>query len=310
MLVLLFVAVAGAFYGMKYFKINLKTEEVRQAPRVVLQGAQPIDSINANARKTDADQPRITVPDEPPSGSVYHVKAKATGQGNGSKLRPWNNLQHALCMLRPGDRLLIWPGGYEAPVAIDGECVDGTAERPIEVYSSDHAYLAGKKRTRADEKNADGSDSWRPVKGAVMLIARSHWKIAGFEVQPNWNAIGIEIGPNVTGIELDSLHLWGAIGDAISVRHGSSNILLEKMHIHHVGSLEGKSQGYFDGQAAAIRIAPGVSGLTARAIKTHNIAGKAVQIISPEDYPAVTGLQPANGLELDVAERANQEKWW
>ena len=234
------------------------------------------------------------------------MSANVREAGDGSFEHPWNDLQTALCVLEPGDRLLIMGGGYPGPFAIDGDCKDGTAEKPIEVYVADDALVG----------NLMSGDT---VQGEVLRMARSYWHLAGMEIRPQRTLVGLVIGPDVHHVTIEAFHIYSGIGVGIAIEPGSEDIEIRRGHLHQLGTLEGRSRDKHrdaDGNATApdgagVRIAPGTRRISVANTKIHNIFGEPVEVIPPEKYAADPTLPPA--AELTIDDRffsGEQEKWW
>jgi hypothetical protein len=234
------------------------------------------------------------------------VSSDVREAGDGSFEHPWNDLQAALCVLEPGDRLLIMGGGYPGPFAIDGDCKDGTADKPIEVYVSDDALVGN--LVTGDIVNEE-----------VLRMARSHWLLAGMEIRPQRTLVGLVIGPDVHHVTIEGFHIYSGMGVGIAIEPGSEDIEIRRGHLHQLGTLEGRSRDKHRGtdadaiarNGAGVRIYPGTRRISVVDTKIHNIFGGSVEVILPEDYLADPTLPPAADLTIDDKRfSGEQEKWW
>lgn len=258
----------------------------------------PITGINPEPVEGVAgDAPRIKVPDTPPPGRTLHVSSAFRQSGDGSFEKPWNDLQAALCALEPGDRLLIMSGGYPGPFAVDENCRDGTAEKPIEVYVADDALMGNLM-------------SGETVQKEVLRLARSHWRIAGIEIRPQRTLAGVVIGPDVHHVTIENAHIYSGLGTGIVIEPGSEDITVRESHLHQLGTLEGRSKGQEVGTGAGVRIAPGTRRIAVLDTKMHNILGPPVEVTPPEQYTADPTLPPATDVTIDDEKFAGEQRKW
>jgi len=266
------------------------------APRVVVSESTELDRYGSGGLRT-GDGPRIRLPTEPGSGELFHVSANADPGGDGSRERPWRSLTDSLCRLSPGDRLVVLDGAFTGPVAIDRDCADGNAGRPIEVYFGDDVVVRG----------------LVPSREPVFAINRSHWTIAGLQVLPGPVRTGIAIAPDVRGVELRMVKVNRGDGVAMRVGYGATDVLLSRLHVHHMGFTDGSHEpGPADsGAAAAVVIEPGVTELRIVESKFHQIGGARIRVIDPDSFSEVPGL-PAAEFSVDAKTQRPGEgdRWW
>jgi hypothetical protein len=252
-----------------------------------------------------ADPPRAPLPDAEPTGRRYHVSPRGDDAAEGSPKQPWRSLDHALCRLEPGDRLTIGAGTYVGPFAIDGDCHDGTAERPIEVYANDDATLVG----------AKGSAE------PVLTIARQYWTLAGLEV-----SAGPIDGPliRIAGarhVIVNAAHVVGSAGDGIEIGPGSEDIEIHDSHLHQLGAggapvssrqRGGNAARRPEGRVIAVRILPGTRVIRITGTNIHNVWGEPIHVVTPEEHLAAGGerLAAAADLEIDTRQfQTGQDEW-
>jgi len=186
------------------------------------------------------------------------------------------------------------------PIAVDGECKDGTPEKPIEVYMADDAVLENP--IRGDEV----------IQKELLRLARSYWLLAGVEVHPLRTWVGVVIGPDVRHVTIEAAHIYGGLGVGIVIEPGSEDITITGSHLHKLGTLGGpRSQGDTSGEDAGIRIYPGTRRIAVLDTRIHNVLGAPVEVVPPEHYAADPGLPPAAELTIDDRQfTSGQDKWW
>lgn len=259
-------------------------------------GLKVVSQVPVAGSEADRDARPPELPDHE-AGPTYYVDQAAAEQGTGSWNRPWADLQQSLCRLRPGDRLAIVSGTYEAPVAVAGDCVDGSPRQPIVVVA-------------AGEVTLRGPDTRRPVDRPTLTLARSHWRIRGLKIEPQWSRPGILVSSGTVDVELSDLHMLKGIGDGVRVAHGAGDITIANAHLHHLGTLRGAQRNFRDPDTAAILIAPGTTRITVSGVVIHHMEGDAVQIVSPDRYEAQAGLPEARDVVVEnVASRMLFGEW-
>lgn len=111
-------------------------------------------------------QKRVEIVENP--HRLVFVSSKASGAGDGTRDRPFRNLQVAVNRAKPGDKIMVGPGKYE-PVLIKKS---GTASAPI--------ILAGQS-DGSDRPVIDGTDT--KVRGLISVRGASHITVSGFRLQ-------------------------------------------------------------------------------------------------------------------------------
>jgi len=241
--------------------------------------------------------PQLELPEHNSRGRTLQVKGDHPTSGSGKPGDPWNDLQQALCRLQPGDRLLIWPGNYATPIAIDGDCIDGTPERPIEVVAAAGARIIG-------------PDIREPMDRPAMRVARSHWHFYNLEIEPQWTRPGVRLAPAVADIRLVGLHILKGIGSGVEISHGASEITISGGHLHHLGTLRGTRRDFRDPNTAGVVVAPGTSGIVISLTDIHHMEGAAVRVFDPDEYLQAPGLPAADGVVVEgVTSRALLGEW-
>ncbi|MBT8420440.1 MAG: right-handed parallel beta-helix repeat-containing protein [Gammaproteobacteria bacterium] len=216
----------------------------------------------------------------PPATGTHYVKPRAPNGGDGSSEHPFNALQHALCVLRPGDRLVMRVGDY-GPVSVAGDCVDGTAERPITVVADQSAALTGK----APEV-------------PVLDIQRAFWRFEQLEIMPDRRGpIAVRIqGKETHHIEIVDAHIHKGGGNGISISDGAHDITIQGTHIHHIGDPRGEKARF---HAAALLLTPDVRGVLLTGSDVHHIRGEhPFQLVGTEDE----GIRAPSSEQMTIIE--------
>ena len=211
----------------------------------------------------------------PRSQRTRYVTEDASGPGDGSREHPWKDLQVALCSLEPGDRLVVGAGIYAGSFHIAGDCRNGTAEDPIQVFAR-HAFL-----------KSSGS-------GDVLTVERAHWQF--WEVQiallDSESAGFVTRGPGAHDIQVDQSHIYEGKGPAVRLAAGSSRITLSNCHIHQSMGVQidaGTSQitlvndHIHHNRSASVTIGGGdatepASGIAITGSRIHNDRGPALRL--------------------------------
>ena len=206
---------------------------------------------------------------------VFYANSGAPADGDGSEAKPWKDVQKALCLLHPGDRLVLQPGVYTGPWVVGKGCRDGTADAPIQLFGEE-SFLHG-----GVEKNP------------LMTISRAHWQIWNPELVlgPAATAGVVVSGPGAHDIILDDLHIYDGRGHAIRIGEGSSRVTVSNSHIHQSSGVvvTGPAEGIVFTRnkihhnfAGPITLAGGPAGLVEDVVvsrnKFHNDAGPAVSM--------------------------------
>ena len=253
----------------------------------------------------EEEVPRIYLPETALLEDDYFVlpKGDAPIAGDGTRESPWRGLQKALNRLAPGDRLIVLNGRYRGPVVIDVGAADGTPEAPITVYFASGAEIVGPQPDEGSKPTA---------LSALVTIARSHWRLEGL------NAIGgyvdpvLRVASTVEGLHLGSPHLRAASGSGIHVLPGASGVSLTDVHLHHLGSLEGRDRAASarygsPGAAPFAALVVPAEGATVAGGKVHHVFGAPALL----DEPSGRRRAPPELLKrwgLSVSE--GEERWW
>ncbi len=169
---------------------------------------------------------------------TLHVARRAPAGGDGSRERPWNDLQAAFRSLSPGDRLLVGAGEYQGPLRIDASCRNGTAQAPIQV-AFEKATFSG-----------SGGDP-------VLTAGRSFWRFEGFAAdlaETEGPAVAVE-GPDARGIVFDRGRISGGAGAGARIGAGASDVVLANTSFSRSG------RGVPPLGAMGVSIEPGSSGV-------------------------------------------------
>ncbi len=288
-------------------------------PTAAAPSARPVTIVSSGARPIEPPKDegenvkrgvRLNLPSEPPIGRTIYVNANGQGRADGSRDRPLRDLQAALCDLGPGDRLIIWDGEFQGPLAIAETCRDGTREAPIEVYAAADSVLRG--GTHSDEP--------------VLTVARAYWNLHDLMVVPLESlGGGVVLRAPAHDLILDSPHIRSGRGNGIEIHPGVSGVLIEDAHLHHLGIQEGGHRGNALGASpigqrvdpkttppgAGIRIYPGTRGIQVLHSEIRNIFGVAVEVVTPQQHHD-SSLASAADLEIDDTGfvKEQQEQWW
>ncbi|HEX4439518.1 MAG TPA: right-handed parallel beta-helix repeat-containing protein [Thermoanaerobaculia bacterium] len=170
-------------------------------------------------------------PKFPDAKRTRFASAEAKDAGDGTLEHPWRDLQHALCALEPGDRLVVASGIYTGAFrAGGGACRDGSADAPIQVFAR-HAFL-----------KSDGS-------GAVLTVEKAHWQLWEVQIALLDSAVpGLVIrGTGAHDVAIDQTHIYEGNGPALVMAAGAARVTVSNCHIH---------------QSKGIRIEDGASEVT------------------------------------------------
>ena len=289
-LLLLFASLYAVYVA--YFRYQQENPQIS----IEILGEAPIKGINPSATSAIGDPPRIKVPEEPAIGRTLYVSARTGASGHGTFQQPLRNFQKVVCELQPGDRLLVMAGVYSGPFIIGKDCANGTPEAPIELFFADDAVFGGDEGSTASNN-------------AVITIQRSHWHLAGVEIQPVRSLDGLVIGPGVDNVSVEGAHIYSGLGNGIKVGAGSKNITISRSHLHQLGTLEGRSNTWVHGKGAGILVESGTDGVVLRNNRIHNVLGEAIKIITNETTVAATNKVTAPLLENNMLSE-DQEKWY
>lgn len=283
-------------YGIFSERNVLEQHDSRPAS-ATLQSYQPITPADA-PRVLSTELPIISMPPHPAIGRTVHVRSEWPRRGSGTQEDPYRDLQPTLCSLAPGDRLIIWPGRYLGPITIDGDCVDGTMERPIEVVLASGALFFGEEGVE------------EPIDTPLLEVKRSSWHFIELELEPHWMRPAMLIGPNVSDIQVIGAHILKGVGHGIQIADGVSNVLVEDSHLHHLGTLRGAKRNFRDPRAAGVSVAASATDVRLNALVLHHLEGEAIWVWSTGDRQATEAeLQARNISQSMIDASALQGRW-
>ena len=216
------------------------------------------------ALPTASDRPKADGP------ALYVDAAKGGDANDGSEVKPWKTLAHALPKLKPGDTLYLRGGTYYERVKIT---VSGTATQPITVraFPGELAVLDGGLREFAETP----ATAWEPVKDSTVGEYRSAKPYPKYEgivlghFLDSMNTLhGYRFGTdvrstneywNLTGkIEDDPKGLYCGPGVWLDAKTGHLHCRLAHTKLHHLG--EHNYKGETDPRKLALAIAgPGIA---------------------------------------------------
>lgn len=148
---------------------------------------------------------------------TFFVTAGQRRGGNGTRAKPWTDLQAALRALRPGDRLVVGAGSYPGAFRVDESCKDGEPNLSIQIVG-------------------EGSPVLGPATGSpVLTVARGFWQIRGLTIAagPLERSSILLAGMPAHDLLLDRLNLNGGRGPGIEIGTGSRSITISNSNIHH-----------------------------------------------------------------------------
>lgn len=276
---------------------DVREQRERQTPTSTIQTYQPITPADASEALSTA-LPPIALPPHLAIGRTIHVRGEWPRRGSGTQQDPYRDLQPALCSLEPGDRLIIWPGRYLGPMTIDGDCADGTTERPIEVVLASGALFFGK----------EGMEE--PIDTPLLEVKRSSWHFIELELEPHWMRPAMLIGPNVSDIQVIGAHILKGVGHGIEIADGVSNVVVRDGHLHHLGTLRGAKRNFRDPRAAGVSVAASATDVRLNALVLHHLEGEAIWVWSTGDRQATEAeLQARNISQSMIDVSALQGRW-
>ncbi len=242
--------------------------------------------------------PTISMPPHPAIGRTVHVRNEWPRRGSGTQEDPYRDLAFALCSLQPGDRLIVWPGRYLGPIFIDGDCVDGTPDKPIEVVLASGALFFGKEGVGA------------PIDTPLLAVRRSSWHFIELELEPHWMRPAMLIGPDVSDIQVIGAHILKGVGHGVEISEGVSNVVVQGSHLHHLGTLRGAKRNFRDPEAAGVSVAPSAVGIDLSYLVLHHLEGKAVRVWSVQGGEATESeLQARNISQTGIDATALMGRW-
>lgn len=215
-------------------------------------------------------------PKFPDARRTRFVSLEAKDPGDGTLEHPWRDLQHALCALEPGDRLVVASGIYTGAFRVGGGCREGTAAAPIQVFAR-HAFL-----------KSDGS-------GAVLTVERAHWQLWEVQIALLDSSVpGLVVGgAGAHDVAVDQTHIYEGNGPALVVATGAAGVTVSNCHIHqskgvriengardvtlvnnHIHHNRAASVTVGGGQAGA----PPASGVTLAGNRIHNDRGPGLEL--------------------------------
>lgn len=287
-----FIAIPVILVGVGVFAYGVyqqgQTPMSSQAPsRVVsVQKLQDAGAIDAPV-ELSTEMPTIQMPPHEARGRVIHVRGEWPRAGEGTQTDPYHDLASALCTLRPGDRLIIWPGQYLSPISVGDDCQAGTADEPIEVVMSAGAHFYGKEGMEA------------PIDQPGLSIGQSHWHFYNLEVEPHWMRPAIHIQSGVRDVLIDDAHIMKGVGDGILIDEGASNIRVVNTHLHHLGTLRGAKRDFRDPSKSGVTIGLGVRDVALINLQVHHMEGGAYQVVGPTGLITASEALEALGIVVE-----------
>jgi len=266
---------------------------VPEFPLAQLLGGKPFPAVAPFA-------PVLARPDR-----TLYVSARAK-DGDGSKARPWGDLQAALREVEPGDQLRVGPGDYAGPLRIDEKCREGSGRRTIQVVF-------------------DGKAKVSPGGGvgeAVLTIARSYWHLVGLYVALDQSASpGISVEGAAHDVVLDRARVSGGSapgvvigGETVRVRIGNARISksrLEKENPDAVGILV--AAGARDALLANNRLSENPGGsVRIRAAEPGGKAAGGLQIVGNtirDDAATAIDVEAADGIKISGNTITDSPTW-
>lgn len=276
-----------------------QASEQRETPArtATVRSYQPIADADA-PRVLSTELPIISMPPHPAIGRTVHVRNEWPRRGSGTQEDPYRDLESALCSLQPGDRLIVWPGRYIGPISIDGDCVDGTPEKPIEVVLASGALFFGKEGVEV------------PIDSPLLAVRRSSWHFIELELEPHWMRPAMLIGPDVSDIQVIGAHILKGVGHGVEISDGVSNVLVQGSHLHHLGTLRGAKRNFRDPEAAGVSVAGSAVGIDLSELVIHHLEGEAVRVWSAQGGEATEReLQARNISQTGIQATALLGLW-
>ena len=266
---------------------------VPEFPQAQLLGGKPFPAVTPFA-------PLLGKPDR-----TLYVSARAK-DGDGSKARPWGDLQAALREVEPGDQLRVGPGDYVGPLRIDEKCRDGLGRQTIQVVFDGKARLSP----------AGG------VGETVLTIARSYWHLVGVYVALDQSASpGISVEGAAHDVTLDRARVSGGSapgvvigGETVRVRIGNARISksrLERANPDAVGILV--AAGARDALLANTQLSENPGGsVRVRAAEPGGRAAGGLQVVGNtirDDAATAIDVEAADGVRISGNTITDSPTW-
>jgi hypothetical protein len=171
--------------------------------------------LEVNFELVAASPPPPPFPPPPPPppalGATYHISPSGSDQNAGNVNAPFQNIQKAVSIAKPGDQILVGPGQYNKFVGIwaDGryKANNGTPTAPIALRALPGVTWVTDPKI-GDNDATGGRDSF------ISIIGRDYWIIEGFNFSNDhstgingWYGIHV-VGPT-RGIQVRRLRLDG-----------------------------------------------------------------------------------------------------
>jgi hypothetical protein len=216
-------------------------------------------------------------------GPVRYVAPWGSNRNRGTKAQPWRTIQHALDVLRPGQKALVRAGTYKESLVMERA---GSEREPITVraYPGEHPVV---------HPGGSGSMDY-PLR---VTAGAAYFRFSGFIVEgaPLDSTMNIWIsdgqqqsGPPPThDIEISNCEIRSGMGSGVLVSPHTDSVQLIGNSVHDNGDGSRQHQGlYFQGQ----------HGLIANNVVYHQTNGFGIQVRG--NYPdSDTGLRiPARNV--------------
>lgn len=297
------IAIPVILVGLAVFAYGVYQQSKTSAPsdqpeRAVSIKASPSLTPVDSGVELSFEMPTIQMPPHAARGRVIHVRGDWPRRGQGTQTDPYRDLGPALCDLRPGDRLIIWPGEYLSPISVGEDCSPGTAERPIEVVMAAGAFFYGK----------EGLDI--PIDEAGLSIGQSHWHFYNLTLEPHWMRPAIHIISGVSDVLIDDAHINKGVGDGVLIGQGASNIRVVNSHLHHLGTLRGSKRNFRDPTTAGVTIAEGVQDVALLNLQIHHMEGSAFQVFGPDGPVTSPEALTARGIIAEALNGTSLQGTW
>ncbi len=212
----------------------------------------------------------------PAAARTFHVSANASPGGDGSRERPWKDLQAALRALSPGDRLSVGEGSYAGPIRIDASCRAGTPGAPIQVV-----FEKATLRPSGEE--------------AILTAGRGFWRFERFSAdleESRAPAFAVE-GADARGVVVADARILGGAGPGGRIGAGASDVVVANSSFARSG------RGAAPVGAMAISIEPGSSGVRVVGNRVFERPSGAVRVGRPAGVSASGSLPPPKDIAIE-----------
>lgn len=283
-------------YGIVNQRATMQAHSEQNA-RIKVHSARPVDP-DRGSMDLSTRMPTIVLPPHEALGRTIHVRGDWPNEGSGQQANPYQDLAYALCTLRPGDRLIVWPGRYDGPIEIGEGCSDGTPERPIELVMASGALFFG----------VEGLES--PVDTPLLNVNRSYWHFYELELEPHWMRPTMRISADNTGIKIVGAHMLKGVGHGVEIQDGVSHVSITAAHMHHLGTLRGTQRDFRDPASAGVAISATASDILLEGLVMHHMEGSPVRALNPDGTPASVEVLAARGIRVGAISTSAMGGQW